>query len=369
MLKWMLAAGAAALAISAPAQADPKGGKGGGNQDHSGHVAKAQKGGGDRGQKADRGKGGGDKQQFRASQPRQQFAQRDDKQRGGGQGKVKSPDRGERGKSAVKFDDRGGDRVKAVRFDDKGRNKGRDDDVRIVSSDRGRDIRAMRVDRDFDGVRFVPRWNERGLAGGFLDGCPPGLAKKGNGCLPPGQAKKIVGSRFNQALGLSALSGPYRDWYRDDDRFMYRWDDDDYVYRIRRDNNLIDALFPMSNRDYYYYPVGMQYPDYYNYYNVPYQYQSFYPDGGDYLYRYGDGAIYMVDPDTQMISGIASLLTGNPLAVGQPLPPYYGVYNVPLGYRDQYYDTADNWYRYNDGYIYRVDPATQLITAVINAIV
>jgi hypothetical protein len=25
--------------------------------------------------------------------------------------------------------------------------------------------------------------------------CPPGLAKKGNGCLPPGQAKKIYGSQ------------------------------------------------------------------------------------------------------------------------------------------------------------------------------
>ena len=34
-----------------------------------------------------------------------------------------------------------------------------------------------------------------------------------------------------------------------------------------------------------------------------------------------------------------------------------------------YYDTPDAWYRYNDGYIYRVDPTTQLITAVINAIV
>jgi Ni/Co efflux regulator RcnB len=26
----------------------------------------------------------------------------------------------------------------------------------------------------------------------YADGCPPGLAKKNNGCLPPGQAKKIV---------------------------------------------------------------------------------------------------------------------------------------------------------------------------------
>ena len=42
---------------------------------------------------------------------------------------------------------------------------------------------------------------------------------------------------------------------------------------------------------------------------------------------------------------------------------------MPLGYRDRYYDTPDAMYRYNDGYIYRVDPTTQLITAVIDAIV
>ena len=32
-------------------------------------------------------------------------------------------------------------------------------------------------------------------------------------------------------------------------------------------------------------------------------------------------------------------------------------------------DKSEDMYRYNDGYIYRVDPKTQLITAVINAIV
>ena len=33
--------------------------------------------------------------------------------------------------------------------------------------------------------------------------CPPGLAKKGNGCLPPGQAKKLynVGQRYNRNFG------------------------------------------------------------------------------------------------------------------------------------------------------------------------
>jgi hypothetical protein len=31
-----------------------------------------------------------------------------------------------------------------------------------------------------------------------VGGCPPGLAKKGNGCMPPGQAKKLynIGHRF-----------------------------------------------------------------------------------------------------------------------------------------------------------------------------
>ena len=262
--------------------------------------------------------------------------------------------------------------MRTVRVDDNGKGKvrgGQDKDVRVVNVDRDRDIRAMRVDRDFDGVRFVPRWNDRGLAGGFIDGCPPGLAKKGNGCLPPGQAKKLYGTPLNAALRANTLGWPYREWYRDDDRYMYRWDDD-YIYRVDRDDGLIAGLFPYANRDYYYYPVGMQYPSYFNYYNVPMQYQSFYPDQDDRCgYRYGDGAIYCVDPDTQAINGIAALLTGMPFGVGQPLPPAYSAYNVPFSYRAQYYDTPDYMYRYNDGYIYQVDPATMLITSVINAIV
>ncbi|GAA4022501.1 hypothetical protein GCM10022280_23940 [Sphingomonas swuensis] len=33
-------------------------------------------------------------------------------------------------------------------------------------------------------------------------GCPPGLAKKNNGCLPPGQAKKLaIGQRYAQSYG------------------------------------------------------------------------------------------------------------------------------------------------------------------------
>ena len=65
---------------------------------------------------------------------------------------------------------------------------------------------------------------------------------------------------------------------------------------------------------------------------------------------------------------IVALLAGD-LGVGSRLPMGYDTYNVPFAYRDRYYDSADNWYRYNDGYIYQVDPQTRLISAVIDAIV
>ena len=382
MMKWMLAAGAAALAITAPVAAQ-KGGHGGGKE-HGGGQQKANHGGGggqkaDRGnrgggQKADRGnRGGGQKAQRSArgggndratrGPQRQQFVQRDNRpSQGRGNNQVRHDDRGKGQAMKVDRGNRGNGNARMARDD-------RSNRVMVLGNDRDRDVRVVRWDRDRDdGFRFVPSWNDRGMVRGFVDGCPPGLAKKGNGCMPPGLAKNIVGTRLPATLMGSMLAGPYRSWYRDNDDYYYRWDDD-YIYRVDRGDGLISALFPYTNRDYYYYPVGMQYPGYYNYYNVPYQYQSFYPDGGDYWYRYGDGAIYQVNPSSGVISGIAALLTGDPFAVGQPLPIGYSTYNVPFAYRDRYYDTPDAWYRYNDGYIYRVDPTTQLITAVINALV
>lgn len=341
MTKWMLAAGAAALAISSPLVAQKGGhekGQGGG------HAAKAERGGG--GQKADRG--GGQAMKADRGGGREMRAQRVENRADRPQ-MARVENKGSRGNAKVEVGNRGKSEIRI--------NRGNDDN---------RGLRVARIDRD-DGVRFVPRWNDRGLIRGFVDGCPPGLAKKGNGCMPPGQAKKLVGTVLPAALAGQLLSGPYRDWYRDNDDFYYR-NDGDYIYRVRRDGGLIDALFPSYDRDYYYYPVGMQYPLDYNYYNVPYQYSSFYPDSRDSWYRYGDGAIYQVNPSTGLIQGIAALLAGD-LSVGQPLPPAYGAYNLPLSYRDRYYDTPNDWYRYNDGYIYRVDPTTQLVTAVINAIV
>src|SRR4029453_3298808 len=42
-----------------------------------------------------------------------------------------------------------------------------------------------------------------GPVGYGVGGCPPGLAKKHNGCMPPGQAKKLyrIGQRFPLSYG------------------------------------------------------------------------------------------------------------------------------------------------------------------------
>ena len=348
MYKWILAAGASALALTTPALAGPDKDQGGGKS-----SAKAERGGGG---SARAGNGGGPKaERGNGGQRVERQIVRAERGNGGdrkAERQVARIDRGER--KALKVENRGNDRV----FHDGKADRG---EARVDRQDDRRDIRLGDDDRRFAGNDFGRRLSV------FKHDCPPGLAKKNNGCLPPGQAKKMIGALLPASLGASLLEGPYRQWYRDDDRHYYR-NDGDYIYRVNREGGLIDALFPFQDRDYSYYPVGMNYPADYDYYNVPYQYQSFYPDGGDYNYRYGDGAIYQVNRSTNSIDSIVALLAGD-LGVGQQLPGDYGVYNVPMAYRDRYYDTPEALYRYNDGYIYQADPKTQLITAVIDALV
>jgi hypothetical protein len=67
--------------------------------------------------------------------------------------------------------------------------------------------------------------------------CPPGLAKKNNGCLPPGQARKLynVGQRYNPAMGSrwSYNQIPehlrYQNSLARDDRYYYR---NGYLYQV-----------------------------------------------------------------------------------------------------------------------------------------
>ena len=90
-----------------------------------------------------------------------------------------------------------------------------------------------------------------GPVGYGAGGCPPGLAKKNNGCLPPGQAKKLynVGQRF---------------------------------------------------------PTGYGYPWQYN--QIPYDLRNQYGFDPRSNYYYGDGYLYRVDPRTMVISQIVSAI-------------------------------------------------------------
>ena len=82
-------------------------------------------------------------------------------------------------------------------------------------------------------------------------GCPPGLAKKGTGCMPPGQAKKLynVGQRF---------------------------------------------------------PVG--YGNAWTYNQIPYDLRNRYGFDPNFRYYYGDGYLYRVDPRTMLISQVVSAI-------------------------------------------------------------
>ena len=84
-----------------------------------------------------------------------------------------------------------------------------------------------------------------------IGGCPPGLAKKHNGCLPPGQAKKLynIGQRF---------------------------------------------------------PLG--YGQMWNYNQIPYDLRSQYGFDPRSQYYYGDGYLYRVDPATMLISQVVSAI-------------------------------------------------------------
>lgn len=78
--------------------------------------------------------------------------------------------------------------------------------------------------------------------GGGMRGCPPGLAKKNNGCLPPGQARKLgIGDRLPAFLSGYNVPTRYRDRYRDDRYYQYRYDQDS-IYRVNRSNGLIDSV-------------------------------------------------------------------------------------------------------------------------------
>jgi hypothetical protein len=78
-------------------------------------------------------------------------------------------------------------------------------------------------------------------------GCPPGLDKKGNGCMPPGQAKKLynVGQRFNRNFGnlwtYNQIPDHLRSQYTFDpnDRYYYG---NGYLYQVDPRTMLVERV-------------------------------------------------------------------------------------------------------------------------------
>ena len=88
-----------------------------------------------------------------------------------------------------------------------------------------------------------PAYGVRGPVGYGVGGCPPGLAKKRNGCMPPGQARKLyAGQRFRSGFGslLGYRRIPYDVRRRYDlgpnDRYYYR---DGDLYRVNPKTMLV----------------------------------------------------------------------------------------------------------------------------------
>jgi hypothetical protein len=340
-----------------------------------------------------------------------------------GNGRVAFEDRGN-GKHDIRIVNRG--------FDQRIDTRGKWDNREFRVADRDFAVRVLGPTyfnpASFDRVRNTVYYVNSGLPAAYYGGCPAGLAWDSWSCVPPYYAETaFIGQALPGLYTSNYFPQSLRYMYADTPDYYYRYGDG-YVYRVNRSNNLIAALLPLigaglgvgmpfpyqgpqyyvpsyyqsfypdygygNGGDYYRYAngyvyeidggsgyiedviplldrgygVGQMLPAGYSYYNVPYQYRDIYYDTPDYNYRYAPGAIYQVDADTQLVTSIASLLTGG-LAVGQALPPAYSVYNVPIAYRDTYYDRPDAWYRYSDGYIYQVDPTTQLITAIVRSIV
>jgi Ni/Co efflux regulator RcnB len=85
-------------------------------------------------------------------------------------------------------------------------------------------------------------YDRRLLARQNVRGCPPGLAKKNNGCLPPGQARKLgIGDRLPSYLSGYNIPDRYRDRYYDNRDYSYRYEDDS-IYRVNRGSGMIDQI-------------------------------------------------------------------------------------------------------------------------------
>ncbi|NTZ42218.1 hypothetical protein G7A66_03735 [Altererythrobacter sp. SALINAS58] len=183
----------------------------------------------------------------------------------------------------------------------------------------------------------------------LIRGCPPGLARKNNGCLPPGQEKQ----RF---LSYGADYFGYRNL--EDGRYRYG---NGYLYRFSDSGGLLGYIPLLGGA----LSIGRIWPQSYQRNQVPDYFTEYYNLGPPRNYGYAGDVIYRLNPQSSAITSIAALLTGDEFNVGEIAPSGYDIYNVPGAYRERYRDTPDADYRYSDGYVYEIDPATRIVRAAI----
>lgn len=195
----------------------------------------------------------------------------------------------------------------------------------------------------------------------LLADCPRGLAKIG-GCEAPGQARSARGQR-NSTLGTVYSPALFGLTGFDAGRYLYR---DGYLMQLVGDpanGGGIAGYIPLLGGAL---ASGNIWPGSYGSQRVPAYLVDFYNLGEPGSYRYADNTLFRVDHRSGVIHSIAALLTDEDIAIGEPMPAGYDVYNVPFPYRDRYADSDAAAYRYVDGYVYRVDPETRLVTEAID---
>lgn len=227
---------------------------------------------------------------------------------------------------------------------------------------RGKDFRVPTSDR----VRVItqahaPAARTPSLTGAALTGCPAGIADKYQGCTIP--------ARTHPPEKAWHDPGWFARDFADDTRYRYA---DGYLLRLGAESHAEGGGTDVGNGVVGYIPllggalsVGRAWPGTYRPVALPGYYTGYYGLGGDGAYRFYDNAIYRVNAADAAITGIAALLLGNDIAIGRTMPAGYDVYNLPTAYRDEYRDGPDALYRYSDGYIYQLDPATRLVRAAI----
>jgi hypothetical protein len=200
--------------------------------------------------------------------------------------------------------------------------------------------------------------------------CPPGLARQNAFCLPPGQVRRAqhIGRRLPMASWDYNVPARYRYRFADDEDSFWRYGNDGAVYRFDRGTGLVSSIVPLTSTGLMLgEPLPLGY-DVYNVplaYRSSYAdgAEHLYRYDDNAIFRVDRGSM-LVDGIVALLAGGAGGLGG--LGIGDLLPSGYDAYNVPLDYRDTYQDTDEAMYRYADGSIYQVDPQTRLIESVIS---